>query len=285
MTDRTPSCHPLLTSLVDDAGLFPPAELPMAEALARHDGDARGRHPMLTHRFLVRASQVGELREALLQEGPLQLGLILDTDPGGWDAAIKAVQDDPRLAVAMVDVPIPASEDAEAFAGAAAERLGQEAPGALVFFEPPRPEWLAVPAGSDAPRGLKVRCGGARADLFPSPGQLAAFIVACAASGTCFKATAGLHEAVRHTDARTGFTHHGFLNLLIAAVRATAGVDVGGVEAALSLTDSDALVAEIRATAADLATAARGLMVSYGSCSTAEPVAEAARLGLATTTS
>ena len=283
MTDRAPSCDPLLTSLVDDAGLFPPAELPMAEALARHEADARGRHPMLTHRFLVRASRVGELSETASRDSSLQLGLILDTDPAGWSAAIKSVQDDPRLAVAMVDVPIPAGDDPEAFAGAAAQRLDQEVPGALVFFEPPRPEWLAVPAGSDAPRGLKVRCGGARADLFPSPGQLAAFIVSCVASGTCFKATAGLHEAVRHTDPETGFTHHGFLNLVVATVRATAGADLDRVEAALSLTDPDALVAEIRATAAETATAARGLLVSYGSCSTSEPVEEAARLGLATT--
>ena len=246
MTDAAPTCDPLLASLVDDAGLFPPTELPMAEALARHQADARGRHPMLTHRFLVRASRIGELRETVGADSSLRLGLILDTDPAAWGDAISAVQDDPRLAVAMVDVPIPTGEDPEAFAAAAGTRLDRDAPGAPVFFEPPGPEWLAVPGGGTV-RGLKVRCGGARADLFPSPAQLGAFMVACARQGTSFKATAGLHEAVRHTNAETGFTHHGFLNLLVAAARAATGADAAGVEAALSLTDSVTLVAEIAA--------------------------------------
>ena len=40
---------------------------------------------------------------------------------------------------------------------------------------------------------------------------------------------------------------------------------------------------EIAAMPAATTTAARHLMVSYGSCSTSEPIEEAARLGLATT--
>src|SRR5205085_6885486 len=83
----------LLAALVDDAGLFPPEQLPMAAALARHRADEAAGHPMLSHRFLCPASRLAELRAELarLEEGdgraPLRLGLILDTGLDGLAAA------------------------------------------------------------------------------------------------------------------------------------------------------------------------------------------------------
>ena len=135
-------------------------------------------------------------------------------------------------------------------------------------------------AGGAALRGAKVRCGGARADLFPSPDELAAFVCACAENGVPFKATAGLHGAVRHEDEQTGFVHHGFLNLVLAAVRASSGAAVDEVAAVLASTDGPALIAEARAVSGRSLVAGRSLFRAYGSCSTAEPQEEAARLGL-----
>ena len=40
---------------------------------------------------------------------------------------------------------------------------------------------------------------------------------------TPFKCTAGLHNAVRHRAADTGFEHHGFLNVLLATRQAFDG--------------------------------------------------------------
>jgi hypothetical protein len=142
----------------------------------------------------------------------------------------------------------------------------------------------AVAAAAAGPaaglRGAKVRCGGARADLFPSPEELAAFVCACFEHGVPFKATAGLHGAVRHADSQTGFVHHGFLNLLLAAVRAVSGAPLEDVAAVLASTDGPALVAEARAVSGRDLSAARLLFRAYGSCSTSEPVEEATRLGL-----
>ena len=77
-----------------------------------------------------------------------------------------------------------------------------------------------------AGRGAKLRTGGLRAELFPSAGELAAFLTACAELQVPFKCTAGLHHAVHHTDPTTGFVHHGFLNLVVATARAIRGGDV-----------------------------------------------------------
>ena len=65
----------------------------------------------------------------------------------------------------------------------------------------------------------KFRTGGLAAELFPTPVELAAVICACRDRELPFKLTAGLHHALRHTDPETGFTHHGFLNVLVAAAR------------------------------------------------------------------
>jgi hypothetical protein len=273
----------LLAALVDDAGLFPPASLPMADALARHRADDAAGSLMLSGRFLCPAGRLAELRgEWSRQAGeggePLRLGVILDTGLGGLDAARSEIAGDAPLALEMIEVPTPAEDDV----AAALEALGGFEPAA--FLEGPRsPEWVkrvGAWSGQGGLRGAKVRCGGARAELFPAPEELAAFVCACVEHGVPFKATAGLHSAVRHRDEATGFVHHGFLNLVLAAVRAAARAAVGDVAAVLASTDAEALVAEARAVSGRELVASRTLFRAYGSCSTSEPVEEAARLGL-----
>jgi hypothetical protein len=271
----------LLTALVDDAGVFPPEQLPMAAALARHRADQAAGHPMLTHRFLCPAGRLGELRTEMTRAGdggPLRLGVIADTGLDGLAAVRAELASEPRLALETVEVPA-ASGDAVGAALVALEGFETAA-----FVEGPRdPGWIKQLAGRGGPgglRGAKVRCGGARAELFPSSEELAGFVCACFEHGVPFKATAGLHAAVRHSDERTGFVHHGFLNLLVAAVRAASGAPVGDVAAALASTDGPALAGEARAVSARGVAAARSLFRAYGSCSTSEPREEAEALGL-----
>ena len=115
----------------------------------------------------------------------------------------------------------------------------------------------------------KVRCG-------PEPPpveELAGFIRSCRDDGIPFKATAGLHHAIR-TDGQFGF-----LNLLAAAV-------FGDEERAL--VEDDAQAFELGETfrwrdceaGEEQVAAARGaLFVSIGSCSFFEPVEELEALG------
>jgi hypothetical protein len=273
----------LLAALVDDAGLFPPESLPMADALARHRADEVAGYPMLSGRFLCPASRIGELRTEWARlvadhSEPLRLGVILDTGLDGLDAARSAVAEDPLLALEMLEVPAPSAEAV----AAALDALAGFGPAA--FLEGPRsPDWVKMLAAANRPgclRGAKVRCGGAGEDLFPSPEELAAFICACSEHGVPFKATAGLHGAVRHKDEQTGFVHHGFLNLLLAAVAAAMGATVGDVAVVLAATDGPALAAEARGVSERALSAGRLLFRAYGSCSTSEPREEAAALGL-----
>jgi hypothetical protein len=279
----TASVPPLFQALVDDAGLFPPEQLPMDAALARHRADQRRAHPMLTHRFLCPASRLPELRAGLAPGDLVVLALILDTGLDGLGPALDGAASEPGLHLELVEVPLPPDGAGEALAALA------EVP-APVFLEPPRgPGWLdavGVVAGwaeredSLERRGLKVRCGGVKAELFPSPGELASFVCACWAAGVSFKATAGLHHAVRAADEGTGFVHHGFLNLLVAAAEAANGGSEESVAEVLACNRAEALVAEAREMPAERAMAARSLFLAYGSCSTSEPLADVVALGL-----
>lgn len=273
----------LLAGLVDDAGLFPPESLPMGVALARHDADGDAGFTMLSHRFLCPASRLGELGGELARSGAggsLRLGLILDTGLGGLAAAqAELAASEVPVTLETVELAAPSPETVTA----ALEALVGFEPAVFVEGPPGSVEWVkTVAAGHEQGglRGAKVRCGGARAELFPSPEALARFLVACAENGVPFKATAGLHGAVRHRDPQTGFVHHGFLNLLLAAVRASSGAAVDEVAAVLSSTEGGALVAEARALSARSVVAARLLFRAYGSCSTSEPREEAVALGL-----
>jgi hypothetical protein len=96
--------------------------------------------------------------------------------------------------------------------------------------------------------------------MAPTLAEAEAMVAACREAGVAFKATAGLHHAVRRGD------EHGFLNLLAATTAPT-----GRIEAVLAEEDPAAL---------ELDGADRRLFTSFGSCSWREPIEDLEELGL-----
>ncbi|MBI1786303.1 MAG: hypothetical protein HYR60_01975 [Acidobacteria bacterium] len=136
----------------------------------------------------------------------------------------------------------------------------------------------------------KVRTGGVMPVQFPSPEALAGFIRNCAVAGVPFKATAGLHHAVRgeyrltYAPDSPSARMHGFLNVFLAAA-----LPPGPETAALLAEESpgafifgeDAVAWRgRRITREDIAAMRADLAISFGSCSFEEPVAELQSLGL-----
>jgi hypothetical protein len=120
----------------------------------------------------------------------------------------------------------------------------------------------------------KLRCGGVR---IPPAEEVAAYVVEAARFSLPFKATAGMHAAVRGWESTDGRPHHGYLNLVLAVARALHEDDVLDV---VRCTDAAALADEARGLSADVVTATRWLLHSYGSCDTSRPVTDAQELGL-----
>lgn len=105
--------------------------------------------------------------------------------------------------------------------------------GSKVFFEPPVNddyeflfEKLAYTmAESDkhgGNAGFKLRTGGVTPELFPKPEQIAYALKMCRDNRIQFKATAGLHHPIRHYNESVSTKMYGFINVFGAGVLAYA---------------------------------------------------------------
>ncbi|KRC53054.1 MULTISPECIES: hypothetical protein [unclassified Nocardioides] len=268
-----PAAVPLL---LDDAAVFPPGNLPLAEAVVAHRAHRASWYADLVGPLVVPAAALDDL----VDEGPLDVAVVAPLD----QLATVLAWDVPGIRVVAVEVTLPSDLPADAVLaelGRRNSRLDEEASSSKrefhrpagetpVFVEIPRDERrdavIADLAGSSY--RAKLRTGGVRADLYPDEAELAAAVVALTRAGVPFKATAGLHHALRNTDPETGFEQHGFLNLLAATAAAEAGAGVEDVAALLAIRDADRLPATTGS-----------LLGSIGTCSITDPVDELTALG------
>jgi hypothetical protein len=235
----------LLSRLIDHAPVFPPASLPLPDALAV---DARARASaasFMLGRFVCPASGLGRLPRV------------------GRGVSV------------VLNAPFRPRDDVEAVEANAEERL-DELPRLAkeVYVEVPLDDQLEGRLDELAARGLgaKVRCGGA---TIPDERALGGFVRACGERGIPFKATAGLHHAGR-TE-----TEHGFLNLLAAVVFGEEEDALAETDPDAFSLDADAFSwGDRRADAAEVAQARVERLRSIGSCSFFEPVEELEQRGV-----
>ena len=288
----------LLAGLVDYAGLFPPAALDMDAAVAEYARWRRAPEAFMLGRFVAPASRLVELGRAaeasLPWPGagePWRVSALLGADLHGDTARVASwnVSHSGRAAVDTVELRAASPEEAEA-------ALDALPPGLTAFVELPLVSDLGPLLAALERRGAraKLRTGGVVPEAIPEPGDVARFIVACAAAGVPFKATAGLHHPVRAEHAlsyEADSPHavmHGFLNVFAAAALARDGLTTDEVEAilreddprAFRLDDSGLEWRGLRVATEALAAARRDFASSFGSCSFAEPVADLRALEL-----
>ena len=273
----------LFDGLLDDAAVFPPGNLPLAEAVPAHLEHRRAPYAALVGAFVVAAADLDALADATreLDEGALAVSLTVPA-PDAVEAALRRAAGVRGARLVGIEVAVPAAVAAgtvvRTLDGALGDAVGDR--DLRVFVELPRDERRdrLVEKLSDSPYLAKLRTGGVRADLHPGEAELAAAVSGLVAAGVPFKATAGLHHAVRTTDPATGFEQHGFLNLLAATAAARGGADCRDVADVLAQREEAAVVATVR----DADPAVRELFCSFGTCSVVDPVADLARLGLLT---
>ncbi|HXG41213.1 MAG TPA: hypothetical protein VNL95_00590 [Dehalococcoidia bacterium] len=285
-----------LRELIDDASLFPPAMLPLAEAVAQHVEHRRGPYRWALARFVCPASRLRDLPSAMPDgSGPWRLSVVLDlaaNEP--WPAALTgALAEVSRFResgmgnVESLEARLPAGAEAGEFARALAEAAAA-APGARPFVELPFGEdWeLAIPRALEGIArlgggvGAKVRCGGSRPQDFPTAPQLARFIVCCARLALPLKATAGLHHPLPHPDPQLRVRQHGFLNVIGGALLAVAGhiaepdlVELLSDDAPSSFRlDAEGFGWRDRILTPDEVQRGRRLVTCFGSCSFLEPL-------------
>jgi hypothetical protein len=271
----------LFGGLIDDAAVFPPGSAPLPDAVAAHRQHRAGWYGNIVGPLLIPASTLAALPPLLGDDERIDVGVIGDVPLSQLAALCEGA--DARIRVRQVEAAVAKrGEDPQP----GIERLlaiAERWPQTDVYAEIPL-AWgllaaldrVATARTGGAPVAAKFRTGGLAAELFPTPVELAAVICACRDRQLPFKLTAGLHHAVRHTDPATGFTHHGFLNVLIAAAAATSGAEVAKVAELLAATDPAPLIETARARRDQK----RPLWIGFGSCSIIEPLADLVSLGL-----
>jgi hypothetical protein len=273
------SLRALLTQIIDYAGLFPPATLPLDQAIrnyARYRGEAEA---WMLGRFICPAAQLGQLvsigKELFNTPEPFRFSVL---GRGGKEAKeffdnVRADLADvarfretfgERVAIDAYEVKLPDSafnpikpNQLSSLVGTVAYLIETSGPPATApVFESPltdRTAHLAViQALHDDGQTLearnrrrfgrlsyKLRCGGLEAAAFP-PAELVALVVcACRTAGVPFKATAGLHHPLRRFDAGVQTHMHGFVNLFAGAALA-ARHGLGEKDVVALLLDEDA---------------------------------------------
>lgn len=267
-------------ALLDDAAVFPPGDLPLAEAVPAHDEHHRAPYAALVGSFVVAAADLEVLAGVTGdREDELAVSLTVPA-PDAVGAALARAASVPGVRVAGVEVAVPAAVAPGTVVPTLRDAVGsRDLP---VYVELPRDDRRdrLVEKLAGSPYLAKLRTGGVRADLHPGETELAAAVAALVRAGVPFKATAGLHHAVRRTDPATGFEQHGFLNLLVATAAARDGATCAEVVGLLAARDERGLADAVRGTDP----AVRELFRSFGTCSITEPVADLVRLGLLPTT-
>jgi hypothetical protein len=292
----------MFAALIDYAGLYPPAGLDMAGAVAGYRAVRTSPRAWIAGRFICPASRLEELAAVLIEtmepgEPAWPVSVTFDLEPGPSASAASAfhAEMEPAASVHLAEATISPGSGAASVASLYTTALSISDT-VVPFLEVPRDGAVAASLASIAgavasslrPGGAKLRCGGLSPEDFPSTREVAEFIIECVDRALPFKTTAGLHHPIRRHDEELDVMRHGFVNLLTAAAGARAGAGMLTVEAIIADTDPDAFDLSFGAVewrGVRLGTKAieetrRETFIAYGSCEFGEPVEDLAGLGM-----
>jgi hypothetical protein len=314
-----PSFKTFMTNIIDYAGLFPPAMLPFGEAFERYLEHRRGGNGWMLARFVCPAARLADLGPLLGRVGaddrPVDLCVLGrggDT-PESFHSGIAtdthlmrefADQHADRVELSQYEVRLPQqgppTRDHDVLANAIDQIHGAFGDRMLPFFEtsllegwdsrvPEAVEAIAAAASKTGNAGLKIRCGGAEAAAFPTAAALTAAIATTTQADLPLKATQGLHHPIRHFNSKLETMEHGFLNLFVAGVLASARdlspnrvLDVVDEESphAFQFSHQGLAFRDLEVSSAQIAEARRTAVTSFGSCSFTEPCDDLKDIGL-----
>jgi hypothetical protein len=295
------SAQAFFSSILDFAGVFPPASLTVQTAIDAYSTYQKHPARWVLANFLATASHLEQLAKLGALPVDSKLGLLivsrkLEQDLSSINNSLSKLSS--KVALRGVEIslditapPLEQIETIELALGSVEEERDQT----KLFLEIPScqnwdsilPEILdaACERASLSGRqiGFKLRCGG-DPSLIPPPNRVARVLRECAARNLPIKFTAGLHQPFRsqHSPA------HGFFNIFFAALVAnrseTSEAALTGILSEytscdpifkqtgiewLGITLSCTEITELRTTR----------VLSFGSCSFLEPVEESTKRG------
>ncbi|MBS1809571.1 MAG: hypothetical protein JST84_15535 [Acidobacteria bacterium] len=293
----------LLDGAIDFAGLFPPASLDMQAAVSNYAKYLASEHAAMLGRFVVPVRRLNEFEEAstkfLPRGNPVYPWRLSAISSGNLLADLEEIVDfnlfharDEQAGAAVVDTFELKVETVDNI-----QRAMYLIPRSLsTHFEIPittDPSDLLEAIGLARARA-KVRTGGITEQTFPALNDLARFIRICAEQRVPFKATAGLHHALRgaykltYEKTSDSAMMNGFLNVLLATAFARFDLGEDEIRELLAEKSPEAFTFDQegvqwrrhRLTAKQLEVARQQIFLAFGSCSFEEPIAELKALQL-----
>jgi hypothetical protein len=293
-----PIVETLTNGLIDYAGLFPPANLSMPAAVAEYAAARAGRYHALAGRFVVPANRLAEFAAAARgimpqPDQPWMLSALIGATLTEDLVLVKSFNQEHAAFGAVDMLEVKATNIAEVLAMRELLPRGMRA---FVEISPGEEVWEMAEVLHVAGLRAKIRTGGITAAAFPTRVQLLSFLIACIEQLVPFKATAGLHHALQGSyrltyepDSACG-EMFGFLNLLLATAILQRGAATHLPLALDALAERDPNTIQLHAdglrwrdhifTNTDLEHVRANGMLSFGSCSFQEPVAELDWLGV-----
>lgn len=294
------SVRVLLNEIIDYAGLFPPSQVSMADAVLNYATYRHSNYGWMLGRFILPAARLDEFYESALEflprantGSPWRLSVLAGEDV---QVTIRSMNEfnrkhSERVVCDVLEVKaatVSKIENTIASLPKAITPYFEVSTTARTFVD------LIATLGIKKLRA-KLRTGGTTREEFPPTRDIIRFVRTCMAANVPFKATAGLHHPIRcfkpltYSPTAPHGTMHGFLNVLVMAAFARESFRVSLLEeimeeefeevfefteAGISWRGSHLL------TLSHLERLRSKGMKSFGSCSFDEPVADLRDLGI-----
>jgi hypothetical protein len=292
------SVRALLSDIIDYAGLFPPSQVSMPEAVINYATYKNSNYNWMLSRFVLPAARLDEFLESAND--------FISRDKGDvWRLSVLAGEDvydslrriedfnaknGSRVVGDVLEVRATTESKIE-------NTVNALPPNLTAYFEIPTDERLPDLVSALAIRGqrAKIRTGGVTPDAYPSSKSIIRFIRTCFAANVPFKCTAGLHHPLRcfkpltyEANAPEGVMN-GFLNMFLTTAFARYGFKPSVLEEILE--DESAQNFTFDETGvwwrnehflndSQLERVRQSNIISFGSCSFTEPIEDLQDLNL-----
>ena len=289
----------LLNEIIDYAGLFPPSQVSMPDAVLNYATYRHSNYGWMLGRFVLPVSRLDEFYECaqeFLPKGGKNVWRLSVLAGEDLNATVRALKDfnrrhSDRAVCDILEVKAATVSKIENTITALPKAITpyfEIATSGRTFVD------LIATLGIRKQRA-KIRTGGVTREEFPATRDIIRFVRTCMAANVPFKATAGLHHPIRcfkpltyAPDAPQG-TMHGFLNMLMMTGFARESFRVSLLEEILEEEFEEVFQFD------DTGVAWRGSnylslphlghlrtrgMHSFGSCSFDEPVADLKEMGI-----
>lgn len=294
----------LVSGVVDYAGLFPPAKLPLDEVINNYEQYLNGDFAWMLSRLVLPIAKTADLEAnatfaASKHQWKISALIPPVSETESFDAAIRTIiefnqrhADSEKAKIDNVEIRTPTVE--------LVSETAAKIPDDVVAFleiphlEDPSAHLSAIASSNKTNLFAKIRTGGVTANLIPDAKDVARFIAACAKQNVGMKATAGLHHPIRgdyrltYEDNADQGTMFGFLNVFVAAAFAYDGtqdadflINVLEEQDIAKFENSNGGISfDGKSVSKEQLTTIRDTkLATFGSCSFTEPTSELAALG------